>query len=157
MKTTAYSTVAAASLVPAAAAYSGEGVNMSKEETAVLSVVQAMASSLEGGDIDGVIATYEKGATIMFEPGEPLSDEATARQIFAEMAALKPKVTYAGHEVFLSGDLAVHIGPWSITGKDPQGESVEQSGLSVAVLRRQPGGTWKLVIDNPYAARLLNN
>jgi ketosteroid isomerase-like protein len=36
-----------------------------------------------------------------------------------------------------------------------EGAPIKQSGLSVAVLHRQPGGDWKMVIDNPHSARLL--
>jgi ketosteroid isomerase-like protein len=32
----------------------------------------------------------------------------------------------------------------------PQSAGGEASALSVAVLRRQPDGGWKMIIDNPY-------
>ncbi|WP_438498976.1 hypothetical protein [Alteromonas australica] len=50
----------------------------------------------------------------------------------------------------------MHISPWSMKGKTPDGQEVKQSGLSVAILRRQKDGDWKMIIDNPYASRLEN-
>jgi len=90
------------------------------------------------------------------EPEAPVSDAAQLEQMFAGMAAMGPEFTYpAGHEVIVSGDIAVHIAPWTMTAQSPDGQTVEQSGLSVAVLRKQPDGGWKMVIDNPHGGRLL--
>ncbi len=65
--------------------------------------------------------------------------------------------SFAGHEVIVNGDTALHIAPWSMSGTGPNGAAVEQSGLSVAVLRRQADGGWKMVIDNPHGQMLLEN
>ena len=66
-----------------------------------------------------------------------------------------PVFEYAGHEVFVSGDLAIHIAPWKMTGELPDGQEIGDTGLSIAVLRRQANGEWRIVIDNPYGAHLL--
>ena len=135
-----------------------QGTNMTQEEDAVISTIQHMTSNLEKGDIDAVMSTYDAGANILFEPGQPISDGDVARQIFAEMSALKPNVSYPnGDEVYVSGDTAIHIAPWKMTGTAPDGSKVEQGGLSVAVLRRNSEGEWKMVIDNPYSARLMTD
>ena len=70
---------------------------------------------------------------------------------------MKPDVTYSGHEVIIARDIAVHLAPWQLVGKSPDGEDIQQGGLSVAVLRRQEDGSWLMVIDNPYGDRLLND
>lgn len=129
---------------------------MSNEESNVLTVVETMTASLEVGDIDGVLATYEAGAAVMFEPGAAVSGREAFREVFSQIAAARPEVSYAGHEVHVVGDLAIHLAPWSMTGETSDGEAITQGGLSVAVLRRQPDGEWRLVIDNPYGDRLLN-
>ena len=139
----------------AAAAHSSEGRKMTEEEKNILATVEARTSSLEKGDVDGIMSTYRDGAAIMFEPGQSVTDSSIARQIFSQMTAAKPEVSYSGHEVYVSGDTAVHIAPWSMVGTAPDGTKIEQAGLSVAVLRVQADGSWKMVIDNPYGARLL--
>jgi ketosteroid isomerase-like protein len=37
-----------------------------------------------------------------------------------------------------------------MTGVAPDGSAIAGGGLSVAVLRRQAGGKWLIVIDNPF-------
>ena len=128
---------------------------MTQDQQDVLTAIQAMTSNFQGNDIAGVMASYETEATVVFEPGSPVSDAAQLEQMFAGMAAVNPVFDYVGHEVIVNGDIAVHIAPWSMTGKTPDGQELAQSGLSIAVLRRQPDGSWKMVIDNPHGGRLL--
>ncbi|WP_430414072.1 YybH family protein [Parasphingorhabdus sp.] len=130
---------------------------MNAEEKTVLSVVETMTSNLQKGNIDGVMSTYVANPVIIFEPGVPMTDAEVSRQIFSQMIEANPQVTYSGHEVYVSGDTAIHLAPWNMTGVGPDGAEMKQGGLSVAVLRKQEDGSWKMVIDNPYGDRLLNN
>lgn len=129
---------------------------MTQDQKDVMAVIQHMTSSFEAGDIDAVMQTYEANQSIAFEPGQPVSDGAIAHQIFTQFNAMSPTFSYAGHEVIVEGDIAVHIAPWKMKAKDPEGNPVDGEGLSVAVLRRQADGTWKMVIDNPHGSRLLD-
>lgn len=128
---------------------------MTQDQKDVLALIGKMTGSFEAGDLDTVMQTYEADQTIMFEPGKPVSDAKGARLAFEQFLAVSPKFSYSGHEVIVEGDIAVHIAPWQMTGTDPAGKPVEAAGLSIAVLRRQPDGSWKMVIDNPHGGRLL--
>ena len=129
---------------------------MTQDQQDVLALVQKMTSSFEAGDLETVMETYEDQQTIMFEPGQPVSDSKTAKVIFEKSTAISPKFSYSGHEVIVEGDIAIHIAPWKMSGTDPEGKAIEGEGLSVAVLRRQADGAWKMVIDNPHGSRLLS-
>lgn len=129
--------------------------DMTKEQTDVRAVVETMTKDFQNADINAVMSAYEPGAVVLFEPGQPLSGDASLRAAFAEMASLNPVFEYSGHEVVVTGDIAVHFAPWHMTGKTPDGEAIEQSGLSVAILRKQADGSWKMVIDNPNGAHLM--
>lgn len=132
-----------------------ESKTMTQDQQDVMNAIETMTSNFQGNDIAGVMASYETEATVVFEPGSPISDSAQLEQMFAGMAAVNPVFDYAGHEVIVNGDIAIHIAPWSMNGKTPDGQELAQSGLSIAVLRRQPDGSWKMVIDNPHGGRLL--
>ncbi len=47
-----------------------------------------------------------------------------------------------------SGDVAVGRSEWSI--KD--GDEVKASAKGIELLKRQPGGTWKVLIDHAFGA-----
>ncbi len=149
-------TLVALSFCSIAVADNIRGKKMSIDEKNVLNVVENMTASFHRGDIEGVMKSYEKNATVVFEPGKPISDPAVLREMFKGAFTLNPKFTYSGHEVFVSRDIAVHLSPWNMKGQTPDGSVVEQNGLSVAVLRRQSDGEWLMVIDNPHGQILMN-
>ncbi|MGH1344786.1 MAG: YybH family protein [Nannocystales bacterium] len=130
-------------------------MSTSKTEQAVLTAVEVMTAAFHAKDIEGVMASYAPGATIVFEPGVAVDDPAAQREAFEGFFAISPQFTYSGHDVLVSGNRAVHFAPWTMRGTQPDGQAVEMTGLSVAVLERQPDGQWLMVIDNPYGGHLL--
>lgn len=122
----------------------------------VIATVERMTDAFHRADLEGVMAAYVDGAAVAFEPGRPVSDAAALRAGFRMFFGFKPRFTYGGHEVLVSGDLALHFAPWTMDGTGPDGKPLRQSGLSVAVLRRGPDGEWRLVMDNPFGDRLLH-
>lgn len=135
---------------------SAEGSDMTQDQQDVLAAVEHMTQSFMANNIPEVMNSYEAKATILFEPAKPVSERAMLEQMFAGMAALNPVFEYpSGHEVVVNGDIAIHISPWTMAGQMPDGQAVTQNGLSIAVLRRQEDGSWKMVIDNPHGGTLL--
>ncbi|GAA6142740.1 DUF4440 domain-containing protein [Hydrogenophaga sp. 5NK40-0174] len=133
-----------------------QGQHMTQDQQDVLTAIETMTAGFQAGDMTKVMQSYEPEATVVFGPETPVSDAVQLKRMFAGMAAMSPEFTYpAGHEVVVSGDIAVHIAPWKMKAHGPDGQAVEQSGLSIAVLRRQPDGGWKMVIDNPHGGHLL--
>lgn len=128
---------------------------ISMQDQAILTAIETMTSAFEAGNMDRVMQSYEPKAAIAFEPGQPISDAAMARAAFEGFAQVNPEFTYSGHEVIRTGDIALHIAPWSMVGQTPDGQEIQQSGLSVAVLRQQDDGSWRMVIDNPHGAHLM--
>lgn len=116
----------------------------------VLDTITRMTAAFHERDLDGVMATYEDGATVVFEPGAPISEPAGVRDAFRAMFQIEPRFAFGAHQVFVANDLALHLAPWTMTGRAPDGTEVADSGLSVAVLHRGPDGGWLLVIDNPH-------
>ncbi|MEY4548383.1 MAG: hypothetical protein RL685_4578 [Pseudomonadota bacterium] len=123
----------------------------------VLSTIDDMTSAFHEGDLDGIMRTYEPHAVVVGEPGVPVSGTSALRAMFAGFIAAKARFTFRGHEVIQADNLAVHITPWSMAGVAPDGTAVTASGLSVAVLRRQPAGHWLMVIDNPFGDAILGS
>ncbi|MEJ2419295.1 MAG: DUF4440 domain-containing protein [Exilibacterium sp.] len=125
------------SLLSVSIAASEEEKPMIKEEAKVLETIETMTSAFHRKDMDGVLTSYEDGAAVMFEPGTRVSDPAVLRQMFEGAFQFNPNFNYPkGHEVYISNDIALHIAPWVMKGKAPDGTDIEQGGLSVAVLRK---------------------
>lgn len=137
--------------------YAGDIQKMNQTEKNVYSTIENMTDAFHKGDIKGVMGSYEAQATVVFEPNKPASDMDQIRQMFEGAFQMNPAFAYSGHDVIVTGDIALHIAPWQMKGKAPNGTEIVQSGLSVAVLRQQPDGSWRMVIDNPHGQILMEN
>lgn len=129
--------------------------DMTDTHSEIIAAVQAMTTAFQDKDFDRVLDSYESEATVVFDPSAPVSDRNELKQAFARFAAVDPQFFYGGHQVFVGGDIAMHIAPWTMTGTLPDGQTMTDNGLSIAIFRKQPDGGWKMVIDNPYGADLL--
>jgi ketosteroid isomerase-like protein len=121
------------------------------EKANVLKTIDIMTTSFAAGDIRGVLATYEREATVVARPGQPVTGQDALNAMFEQFVASGVNFEYGPHDVILCGDIALHLMQW--TAPSPQGN---QSALSVAVLRKQIGGGWKMVIDHPFGDAVMH-
>jgi len=137
-------------LLSPAITFSQQGNPMTEDQKSVLATISTMTTAYNSGDIDAVMRTYEANATVMFEPGTATSGADTVKATFEGSLAVNPQFQFGEHDVIIQGDIALHSVAWTMTGKTPDGQALSQSGLSVAILRRQSDGNWLMVIDNPH-------
>ena len=121
------------------------------DRQAVIDAIESMGRCYGQGDIEGVMTAYEPGAVVLFEPGVPTQGTQSLASAFLASLAVAPPFRLGAHEVVLAGDVALHLAPYAMRGRMPDGEAIEAEGLSVAVLRRQAGGVWRMLIDHPHA------
>lgn len=129
---------------------------MSDASRDVIETVEKMTMAFHAKDMAGVLAAYEPNATVLFEPGVETKVKSEFEEKFNGFFQISPTFTYGGHQAVVQGDIAVHFAPWTMTGTAPDGTEIKQTGLSVAVLRKQADGNWLMVIDNPHGQHLLD-
>ena len=113
---------------------------------------QAWEKAYNDGDIDALVELYEPEATVIPEPGSPVTGQAAIREALAPLLALKGQIQLRTTAVIESGDLAVVYAEWSLTGgTDPSGGPVNLEGRSTELMRRQPDGSWRDLIDDPFS------
>lgn len=127
---------------------------MNAEQNKVLDTIINMGSSYNARDIEAVMKAYEESAVVLFEPGKPVSGIANVKAAFEASLVVSPQFAFGKHEVVVADDTALHLTPWTMTGTLPDGQSISQNGLSIAVLRKQANGEWLMVIDNPHGQTL---
>jgi hypothetical protein len=75
-----------------------ESVTMTKDEQNALAAVETMTTAFQNKDIASVMAAYENSATVVFEPGAPITDRAVLEQMFTGMTMVNPIFIYSsGH------------------------------------------------------------
>ena len=110
-----------------------------------------LADRLAAGDVDGAVALYEPTAVLLREDGTSAVGHEAIRKEFAGLAAMKPQVDMGTYTVVTSDDLATVSHDWSGTGTDEKGKPVSFKGGAIEVVRQQADGSWRFVIDDPYA------
>jgi enoyl-CoA hydratase len=113
------------------------------------------AERASAGDLEGLLALYEKEATFVGPDGEQAGGEAAIRERLGELLAAAPQVTPTGErQLVLAGDLALMSAGWQMRfGADEGTPGVE--GSSTEVARRQADGSWLYVIDQPKIEGLI--
>jgi len=136
--------------------FADTGTPMNAESNKVLATINSMGSNYNARDIDAVMKAYEDSAAVLFEPDKPVFGATAIKVAFQGSLAVNPHFVFGKHEVTITGDIALHLTPWTMTGRTPDNHTINQSGLSVAVLRKQADGQWLMVIDNPHGQTLLS-
>jgi uncharacterized protein (TIGR02246 family) len=112
---------------------------------------RVFGEAFNAGDADALLALYAPDASLVPQPGQVVSGTAALRAALAGFLALRGQMTLETRAVVVAGDLAQTHGQWTLTGTGPDGSALQMAGRSAEVLRRQPDGTWRCVIDNPFA------
>ena len=113
--------------------------------------VRAMVDAFNSRNLDAFMSFYEPGATLVPQPGQVASGAAEIREAMGGFLALKGRMEIEpGLSVIQADDVALVSGSWTLTGTGPDGEPVTLDGRVTDVVRRQPDGTWRWVIDAPF-------
>lgn len=116
-----------------------------------------IGEALGRGDLDSALELFEPDA-VLVDPasGEVLRGHEQIRVGIERFVAMQPEfVPTAEPRVIEAGDVAIVLAPWAFDAPGPDGQPVRTEGIATDVLRRQPDGTWRFVIDNPPGTRAL--
>jgi uncharacterized protein (TIGR02246 family) len=116
-------------------------------------VDQLFVEKINAGDLEAVVALYESDATLAPQPGQAATGTAAIRDAIRGFMAMKPRFTVTAKPTVSAGDLALTGLEWILHGTGPDGKAVEMRGHSAEIVRRQSDGTWKFVVDNPWAGQ----
>ncbi len=118
-------------------------------------LLEAFFRTFNAGDLDATLALYEPNAMLVAEPGKTVQGMAALREALGAFLAMKPKLTPDKSEMLTTSDLALSLVKWTLNGTGPDGKPLTMTGTSSDVARRQPDGTWRLVIDNPWGTAIV--
>src|SRR5919106_651500 len=107
--------------------------------------------AFNAGDLEGLMALYEPEATLVPQPGAVAGGSPPIRESLRWFLDRKGRITLDTKLVLRVGDLAYLSNRWSLTGGTmPDGSPAELGATTAEVVRQQPDGTWRLVIDNAW-------
>jgi uncharacterized protein (TIGR02246 family) len=113
-------------------------------------VIEQFSHLLNGGDLDALVGLYEPDAAFVPQPGVVLRGRDAIRDALEGFVALSPTITGEIQGVVETGGVALVVNSWRLEGTGPDGSPVEMAGMSADVIRRQPDGSWRVLIDDPW-------
>ena len=121
------------------------------------SAIEMADEAFNRGDIEGMLAFYEEGATILFRPEEILTGKSAIQKAFCQLFEMKPIATHEKTHVIEAGDIALWLSQWLVSGTAPDGSAICRCGNGSAVLRKGADGGWRVAIENPWGAAVLDS
>ena len=104
---------------------------------------------LNAGDIEAVVSLYESEARLVPRFGETVVGRDAIRRILARMISANTRLHSRVAKAITVGDIALLNTDFEGTTLDESRKTVAVYHKAVEVLRRQPDGTWKLIIGDP--------
>jgi ketosteroid isomerase-like protein len=107
-----------------------------------------LAAAFNTGNVATVLNMYDFSGIIVPEPGKPVSGKEKFEEAIKAILSIKGKMEIKTVYCLQTGNLAVGRSEWNIT----DGSEVKVSAKGIEVMRQQPDGTWKIVIDHAFGA-----
>jgi len=113
-------------------------------------VLNSVTEGINAGDLDSLMTLYEPLACFASRPGQLAKSPADIRESLRSFIDMNGKLNLNVKRVINASDIALVTTEWSFSGTGSDGKHVDIIGKSADVLRQQPDGTWRFVIDNPW-------
>jgi uncharacterized protein (TIGR02246 family) len=114
-------------------------------------IYPALLKAFNAGDIDATVACYEPQAYFVLKSGHAIRGAAELREMFRARFSYKPDLKLDVRKIISAGDdLVLVVVEWTTETVSSSGDVKVWAGTATDIARRQPDGTWKLALDNPY-------
>jgi uncharacterized protein (TIGR02246 family) len=104
---------------------------------------------LNAGDLEAAVALYEPDACFVPRSGETVVGRDGIRPVLGGLIGMKARLQGRVIKVVTVGGVALLYTDWQGTTVDPSGKTVEVRQKAIEIVRRQPDGTWKLIVGDP--------
>jgi ketosteroid isomerase-like protein len=109
--------------------------------------VELVSQAVSGGDLDAALAQYEAGAVLRPWARDPGGDTDGVAEALIRLMDLRLPLSVRIRAIVPGDGVALVAGERHITGAGPDREPVQLSGAGATVVRRQPGGSWRIAAD----------
>jgi ketosteroid isomerase-like protein len=125
---------------------------MTKSATSPEACDRLFGEHVNAGDLDALLSLYEPTCSMVRRDGGLARGHAEIREVLGRLIVMRARMsTEIVKVVQAGGDLAMVYNDWRMSAKRPDGHSIEAAGKAIEVVRRQPDGTWRFILDDPFA------
>ena len=113
-------------------------------------VLNSVVEGINAGDLDSLMTLYEPLARFASQPGQLAKSPDGIRESLRGFIDMNGKLDLKVKRLLKASDLALVTTEWSFSGTGSDDKHIDITSKSADVLRQQPDGTWRFVIDNPW-------
>jgi len=107
-----------------------------------------LAAAFNTGDVATVLSMYDESGIIVPEPGKTATGKEAFEESIRAILSIKGRMEIKTVYCLQTGNIALGRSEWKIT----DGDEVKISAKGIEVMRQQPDGSWKIVIDQAFGA-----
>jgi ketosteroid isomerase-like protein len=107
-----------------------------------------LAAAFNTGDLATVMSMYDASGIMVPEPGKSVTGKEKWEEAIKGILSIKGKMTIKTVYCLQAGDVAVGRSEWNIT----DGQEVKIAAKGIELMKRQPDGGWKIVVDHAFGA-----
>lgn len=112
---------------------------------------ELFVEAMNAGDLDLALSCWDENTVFQTGPGtEPVTGAPKLRAALQAFIDTKPQLTIEELHRVEAGDVVLVALRWHLTGTGPDGAPIEMGAVDSNVFCRQPDGTWRIRIDNPF-------
>jgi ketosteroid isomerase-like protein len=116
--------------------------------------VKMVDEAFHRGHLEGVLSFYEASAVVVREPGSFVRGHEELRNFFTGVIRAGTSARQLKTSIIEADGVALFLSRWTLNSLDG-GAASKREFMATTVLRRQPNGTWKALIDNPIGPLVL--
>ena len=115
------------------------------------------AYCISNGDVAGAMGCYDPEAVYIGRDGQPVAGLANIEKSMQKLCSMSPTLSGTTHHATVVGNLLIWLDTWTLTGKGPDGTPLSMKGGSACLMRRGKDGTWRWLVNSPFAAPFFKN
>jgi len=107
---------------------------------------------VNNGHLDALMTLYDPACSLVKRDGGVARGHAEIRVVLSRLLGMQAQMsTEIVKVVQAGGDFAMVYNDWRMSAKGPDGRPIETAGKAIEVVRRQLDGTWRFILDDPFA------
>jgi ketosteroid isomerase-like protein len=107
------------------------------------------------GDMETLLDFYESAAVVVTDSGAVARGSAERRAFFERVMRSGAAARQLKTHVIEADGIALFLSRWTLNPGAGDPNEVARTFVATTVLRKQPDGTWKALIDNPIGPLIL--
>ncbi len=117
--------------------------------------VEIVDEAFTRGDLRTVLRFYEDGAVVVTEPGKLARGKTELRAFFKRVISAGNAAKQLKTYVIEADDVALFLSRWTLVSANGNSGGETRTFTATTVLRKQPDGSWKALIDNAFGPLVL--